>query len=129
MEKKEFENLVTEITKQLPKEFLEKLKNVAILVQEEPDEFQLKQGGYKESACLLGLYEGVPQNKRGYYNRALPDKITLFQKNIEMIANNDFKSIKTIIKNTLWHEIGHHFGFTEEELAKIKNQKNQKPND
>ncbi|HOK17171.1 MAG TPA: metallopeptidase family protein [Candidatus Paceibacterota bacterium] len=126
MKKEMFENLVSQMTKELPKEFLKKLKNVAILIQDFPDEYQLKQGGYSENKCLLGLYEGVPQIQRGYYNRALPDKITLFQKNIESIANNDPEAIKEIIKNTLWHEIGHHFGFTDEELnnkLKIKDKK------
>ncbi len=126
MEKELFENLVSQTTKELPKEFLEKLKNVAILIQEMPDEYQLKQGGYSENKCLLGLYEGVPQIQRGYYNRALPDKITLFQKNIESVSNNEPKAIREIIKNTLWHEVGHHFGFTDEELnnkLKIKDKK------
>jgi len=125
MEKEGFEKLVSEITKQLPKEFLKKLKNVAILIQEMPDEYQLKQGGYSENKCLLGLYEGVPQVQRGYYNRALPDKITLFQKNIESVAGYNQETIKQVIKNTLWHEIGHHFGFTDEELHRLKN-KNKK---
>lgn len=125
MEKEGFEKLVSEITKQLPKEFLKKLKNVAILIQEMPDEYQLKQDGYSENKCLLGLYEGVPQVQRGYYNRALPDKITLFQKNIESVAGYNQETIKQVIKNTLWHEIGHHFGFTDEELHRLKN-KNKK---
>lgn len=120
MTQEEFEKLVEIETKNLPKEFLEKLKNVAILVQPEPDEYQIKKGGYLEKKLLLGLYEGVPQTQRSYYNRALPDKITLFQRNIELIAGNNFETIQKIIKNTLWHEIGHHFGFTEEELQKIK---------
>jgi len=34
------------------------------------------------------------------------------------------ETMKKVVRDTLWHEIGHHFGFTEEELAKIKNQKN-----
>lgn len=121
MSKEEFEKLVEIETKNLPKEFLEKLQNVAIVVQDEPDEYQLKRGGYSENKCLLGLYEGIPQNQRSYYNRALPDKITLFQKNIELVAGNNLEAIRQIIKNTLWHEIGHHFGFSEEELHKIKN--------
>ncbi len=120
MTKEEFEKLVEEIVHLLPKEFLEKLKNVAIVVEEEPSEDQLKRSGYSRKSCLLGLYEGVPQVQRGYYNKALPDKISLFQKNIERIANNDLEQVKKIIRNTLWHEIGHHFGFSEEELKKLK---------
>ncbi len=117
MEKEEFENLISEALKEIPKKFLEKLKNVAIAVQDFPDEFQLKQLEKKDQ-FLLGLYEGVPQTERKYYNRALPDKITLFQKNIEKVAGKDLKNLKRTIKKVLIHEIAHHFGFSEEEISK-----------
>lgn len=117
MTKEQFEQLVSEATQGLPKEFLEKLENVAIVIQDYPSQFQLSKVGYKKKECILGLYEGVPQYRRGNYNRALPDKITLFQKNIEQIAGDESK-VKDIIEETLWHEIGHHWGMNEEEVQK-----------
>lgn len=119
MEKELFEQLVSESTKNLPKKFLVQLKNVALTVQDEPDEYQLQQSGYTQNKCLLGLYEGVPQTKRGNYNRTLPDKITLFQRNIELVAQGNPEAIKSIITTTLWHEIGHHFGLDEAEVGKF----------
>jgi predicted Zn-dependent protease with MMP-like domain len=47
----------------------------------------------------------------------LPDKITIFKGPIERVAKSE-KEIKEIIKNTIWHEIGHHFGLSEKELEK-----------
>lgn len=119
MDREMFEKLLSESTKKLPQEFLEKLENVALTVQDFPDEYQLKQNGYTQNQCLLGLYEGVPQTQRGNYNQVLPDKITLFQKNIELVAQDNPEKIKSIITTTLWHEIGHHFGLDEKEVGQF----------
>jgi predicted Zn-dependent protease with MMP-like domain len=117
MTKEEFEKIISDALADFSAYFLEKMKNVAIVVQDEPDEFQKKQLGYSSGNCILGLYEGVPQIKRYNYNRVAPDKITFFQNNVERTANNN---IKQLIKETLWHEIGHHFGMTEEEIQRYK---------
>jgi len=124
MGKEKFEDLISEALKKLPYRFLNKLKNVAIIVQDKPSEFQKQQLGYSSGGCILGLYEGVPQIKRQYYNRAAPDKITLFQKNIENAAGGDEEKIKEIVQGTVWHEIAHHFGMNEEEIQKrVENKK------
>ena len=118
MEKETFEDLISESLKKLPYRFLNKLKNVAIITQDKPSEFQRQQLGYSSGGCILGLYEGVPQIKRQHYNKATPDKITLFQKNIERAAGNNKEKIKEIVQETVWHEIAHHFGMNEEEIQK-----------
>lgn len=116
MDKIKFEELISQALKKIPYHFLNKMGNLAIVAQDEPSEFQKEKSGYSSGNCLLGLYEGVPQIKRGYYNRAAPDKITFFQHNIERVANNDGERIKQIVEETVWHEIGHHFGLDEEEI-------------
>jgi len=118
MEKERFEDLISQVLKKLPYRFLNKLKNIAIIAQNEPSEFQRQQLGYSSGGCILGLYEGVPQIKRQHYHRAAPDKITLFQKNIERAAGNNQERIKQIVQETVWHEIAHHFGMNEEEIKK-----------
>ena len=118
MTKEKFEDLISRSLKKLPYRFLNKLKNVAIIAQNEPNEFQKKQLGYSSGGCILGLYEGVPQIKRQHYNQAAPDKITLFQKNIERMAGKDEERIKEIVQGTVWHKIAHHFGMNEEEIQK-----------
>ena len=118
MGKEKFEELISQALKRLPYRFLDKLKNVAIIAQDKPSEFQKNQLGYSSGGCILGLYEGVPQIKRQHYNKAAPDKITLFQKNIENAAGGDEERIKEIVQGTVWHEIAHHFGMNEEEIQK-----------
>jgi len=118
MDKIKFVELISQSLKKIPYHFLNRMGNLAIVSQDEPTDFQKEKSGYSSGGCLLGLYEGVPQIKRGYYNKATPDKITLFQKNIERAADNNEERMKQIIEETVWHEIGHHFGLNEDEIRK-----------
>jgi len=109
----EFEKIVKEGIRAIPEKFLRKLKNVAILVEEEPTPAQKKKLNIHPDWTLFGLYEGVPQLERGAnYSAVLPDKITIFQNPIEALARDE-KDIKEMVKNTVWHEIAHHFGMDE----------------
>ena len=119
MENIEFEKLVNQGIEQIPQKFLKKLKNVAIVIEEEPSAEQIKKMKLRKDYTLFGLYEGVPQIKRGAYYSALPDKITIFKHSIEQYANSS-EGIKKIVAQTVWHEIAHHFGFSENELRKIE---------
>jgi len=69
---------------------------------------------------LLGLYEGIPQTKRGSgYNLVLPDKITIFQKPIERVCRND-EEIEAEVQKVVRHEIAHHFGIGDDVLRMIE---------
>jgi len=125
----EFEKIVEQGIKAIPEKFLRKLKNVAIVVEDEPTLAQKKKLNIRPNWTLYGLYEGVPQLERGAnYSAVLPDKITIFQNPIEAAAGDE-KDIKETVKNTVWHEIAHHFGMNEvrvrqAETTKRKNQTN-----
>ena len=109
----EFEKIVKEGIRAIPEKFLRKLENVAIVVEDEPTLAQKKKLNLHPSWTLFGLYEGVPQLERGAnYSAVLPDKITIFQNPIEALAGDE-KDIKEMVKNTVWHEIAHHFGMDE----------------
>ncbi len=87
MEKETFEKLVQEGIDLIPKKFMAKLENVAIVVEDEPTSEQTKKLKLGRGYLLFGLYEGVPQTKRGpHYGMTLPDKITIFQKSIEQFV-------------------------------------------
>ncbi len=119
MDRNRFEELVRQGIDAIPKKFLEKLDNVDIVIEDEPTEAQIKKLKLGINSKLFGLYEGIPQTKRGYYSGVLPDKITIFQKPIEEVALND-EHIKEMVKNTVWHEIAHHFGMDEERVRKAE---------
>lgn len=123
MNRAQFESLVAEGIDALPEKFLRKLRNVAIVVEKEPSRTQLRVMNVRRGWTLFGLYEGVPQTARGSsYGWVLPDKITIFQKPIEGAAESD-EEIRTIVRDTVWHEIAHHFGMEEGEVRRRERRK------
>lgn len=125
MDDTEFEHLVNRAVSNLPDEFKEKLDNVAVVTADWPTRVQTeilaKRG---ERGLLLGLYQGIPQTKRRNYGigPTLPDKITIFKYPILRISASYEDAIKNI-KDTVIHEIAHHFGMSEEEIHKVKTRK------
>ncbi|MBU4143060.1 metallopeptidase family protein [Patescibacteria group bacterium] len=117
MQRDEFEKLVAEAIDEIPDEFLARLKNVAIVIEDEPSDEQLKKLKMRKDLTLLGLYEGVPQTRRGAYTMALPDKISIFKNSIELVSQSPAK-IKELVKDTVKHEIAHHFGSDEQGARK-----------
>lgn len=121
MNPEEFDEYVDIAIEQLPKEFSLALDNVNIFVEDFPTPNQLHKLRMRRGHTLLGLYEGIPKTKRGSgygVGGTMPDKITLFRYSILSIVTTKEELIKQI-RNTLYHEIGHHFGLSEEELAKF----------
>lgn len=112
MTRENFEKLVEEGLDLIPEEFLSKLDNVAIVVEDEPTPIQKSKVKLGSGHVLFGLYEGVPKIRRSNYGNVLPDKITIFQKTIEAFAFDE-EEIKMKIRDTVWHEIAHHFGSDE----------------
>ena len=106
----EFHEIVDQTLKKLPDEFKSKMENVDIVVEDWPSGEELERG------MLFGLYRGVPKTKRGnYYSGVMPDKITIFAGPILSISR-DLKDAKKRIKDTVLHEIGHHFGLSDKEI-------------
>ena len=115
-----FQQLVTQAIENLPDYFLSKLQNVVVVLEACPTAAQVTGAGLGRSQTLLGLYEGVPQTKRGgHYGLFPPDKITIFQKPIEAICKNDAEIINTI-EDVVKHEIAHHFGISDARLQQIE---------
>lgn len=124
MDDSEFEKLVLDGIGEIPEIFRDKLNNVAFIIEDQPSPEQRKLMNLNKHSTLLGLYQGVPQSARGnYYYMALPDKITIF-KNPLLATSPDPEIIKKQVANTVWHEIGHHFGLNHEQIAKSMARRN-----
>lgn len=108
MTDEEFEHVVAETLNELPEEFKKQLDNVEIIIENTS----------RNGNGLLGLYHGVPKTER-ISAFMLPDKITIFKNSILSISN-DREIIKKTITETVLHEIGHHFGLSDEELERIE---------
>jgi len=126
MDREKFEILVVGAIDNLPLEFRNKLENVDVVVEDWPTSGQLKEVKLSHPSQLLGLYEGVPQTKRGErYGLVPPDKISIFRKPIEGQCHSN-EEIGVKITEVVCHEIAHHFGIDEKTLRSIENKKYRK---
>lgn len=136
MDKAEFERLATEGFEKLPQWVREKIKNVALLVEDEPSEEIRKLEGLGENETLLGYYQGIPLTARGDMygvGMVMPDTITLFQWPIEDAAADAVgddasdevfrEAVRKEVADTIWHEFAHHFGMDEDEVRKRENER------
>ncbi|MFC2026441.1 metallopeptidase family protein [Chloroflexota bacterium] len=126
MDRVKFEELVSAAIDDLPDEFVTKLENVDVLVQDWPTADQLRRAGLKHGYMLLGLYEGVPRTERGqHYGLVPPDKITIFQRPIEGKCKQSNIEIATEIGKVVRHEIAHHFGIGDARLEQIEKERDR----
>lgn len=117
----EFEALVAAGIDAIPEDFLKELKNVAIVTAEYPTPDQLKKGKTRPGWLLFGLYEGIPRTERNHnYSGILPDKITIFKQPLLAVAQTE-SHLQQLVKNTVWHEIAHHFGLGHDRIHELEN--------
>jgi predicted Zn-dependent protease with MMP-like domain len=120
MDRRRFEWLVMRAVEDLPEEFFARLQNVDVVVESRPTRGQVRRTGLSPGQTLLGLYEGVPQTKRGsHYGLVLPDKITIFQEPIEAKCGHETE-IAAEVQRVVKHEIAHHFGISDARLRQIE---------
>jgi predicted Zn-dependent protease with MMP-like domain len=122
MDRPAFELLVRNSIRNLPRRFKKKLANISIEVEDRPSRDLLNDMGIR-SGTLFGLYQGVPLTKRDWnYGNMLPDRIVIYQDPIESVAASPVE-IENIVRDTVIHEIGHYFGFSDKELREIESSK------
>ena len=127
MKREKFVKLVEEALDSLPSRFRERIHNVAVLVENVPPEELSRRGsrniGIIDSddaeKLVLGVFEGVPTTKKSVFDLTVgPDRIVLYQKNIEAVCSNE-DEIRREIRLTVLHELGHYFGMTEAQLEDV----------
>jgi len=136
-----FQKLVQESLLDLPEKIRRKMDNVALCVEKRPSVEQLKKLGARSGGLLLGLYEGVPKTAYGRgFGMILPDKITIFQEAVVETASHlpprsasphsvierfagTPEAVKTLVRNVVWHEVAHHFGFNEKQIREIESKR------
>ena len=115
-----FEQLVAEALQRIPRRFREAMRNVALLVEDEPSPEVLADLGISPPDTLYGLYEGTPLTERDWGQVAeLPDRVTIFRNPILEDAADEDEIVREIGK-TVIHEFGHHFGLSEEEIDEVE---------
>jgi len=117
--RREFEEAVVSALEKLPKSIKEKMENVDVVVEDRAPQDLLSEMGLHSPSELLGLYQGIPLDRRGfYYGNVLPDKITLFQIPVESICRTKEK-VQEKIREVVIHEVGHYFGLDDEKLREL----------
>jgi len=150
MSEQDFEKFVEEAIVSLPEHIQKAMDNLAIVVEKSPSPDDLGKTGTKIDNSLLGLYQGVPKTSWGRsFGQILPDKITIFQEPIEGLASSVIRAsakggddrrnkfflpsrlrldeqssstqeIAELIRIVVWHEIAHHFGFSEKKVREME---------
>lgn len=111
-----FDRLVADAWSRIPPRFRKRMKNIALLVADEPSREQLSRGRVPRGGTLLGLYEGRPLTSRSVFEPfAMPDRITIFQGPHERMARGPDHLAK-LVEETVWHEVAHYFGMDERQV-------------
>jgi predicted Zn-dependent protease with MMP-like domain len=103
----DFELLVERALQDIPEALRSAMENVVVFVDED-----------SPPGPLFGLYQGVPLTKRSSYSTAMPDQITIFKETICSVCE-DAEEVERLVRKTVIHEVGHHFGIGDPRLREL----------
>ena len=116
----EFEALVERALRSLPRQFKDKIRNVAVVVEDWADDETLEELGIEPPDTIYGLYRGTDITHRdSSYGNVLPDTIHIYQGPIEEDCV-DAEEMADLVKDTVIHEIGHYFGLDDDTMEGIE---------
>ncbi len=116
MEREQFVKVMQAVLDSLPEEFRDRIRNVAVLVEDFPPG---QNASSRPKKLLLGLFHGVPMTKKSVFDLSTgPDYVVLYQRNIEAVCSTEAE-IRKQIRLTVIHEFGHYFGMDEEQLKDV----------
>ncbi len=116
---KQFEAIVGQAIDAIPALYIDRLQNVAFIIEDLPTPEQNIQFGLRCNDLLFGLYEGVPLPQRQGRTKLLPDKITLFKKPLEAVSR-DIADLTRRVKHTIWHEVAHYYGLDHKRIHELE---------
>lgn len=123
MSEYEFEQIAEGEWAKMPDRFKRKIENVALLIEDEVSDEIRELEGLQKGDTLLGLYQGIPLTERGSeygVGMTLPDTITLYRLPIleeaEAMDRAFRDAVRIVVRETLWHEVGHYFGLPEDKV-------------
>ncbi len=117
MERERFVRLVERVLDSLPAQFRDRIHNLAVLVEDRPPTNIVQRDGRR--GLVLGIFQGVPATQKSVFDLSHgPNRIVLYQKNIEAVCSSDHE-ICHEVRQTVLHELGHYFGMDEEQLKDV----------
>ena len=120
----EFEAIARAAMDGLPSEFTDHLGDVVFLVEDFADEATLQEMGMEDPFELTGLYEGIPLSEQSVeHSGVMPPKVRLFRRPIlDEWADNGEETLEHLIRHVMIHELGHHFGLSDEDMHALEEQ-------
>src|SRR5688572_31982516 len=116
MTRKQFEDVVERALVRLPRVFRDKLRNIAVVVEDWADDETLEEMGIEPPDTLYGLYRGIDLTRRDSgYGNVLPDTIHIYQGPIEEDCA-DPEEMAQLVRDVVIHEVGHYFGLDDETM-------------
>ncbi|MCY7397608.1 MAG: metallopeptidase family protein [Sphingomonas bacterium] len=107
----------------LPEPFAAHLDGVVLQVEDIADADLLVEMGIDHPLDLTGIYEGIPIGERSStHSGTLPDRIRLFRRAILDEWIEDGESLEHLVRHVLIHEVGHHFGLSDEAMHALEAQ-------
>lgn len=132
----DFRAIVQEAWAAVPAPWKDRVRNVALLVEDEPSEEVRAQEGLEGDDTLLGIYQGIPSTERGEgygIGMTLPDTITVYRlptlDEASLLMHEDDAArpfsdyVRLVVRETVWHELGHYFGHGEAALMEREDEK------
>jgi predicted Zn-dependent protease with MMP-like domain len=120
MTRERFTKLVEDALKEIPRRFRKEMRNVAVVVEDEPPQELLEEMGIEPGDTLFGLYQGTPLPERSWaFGNNLPDRISIYQRPTEEACETE-DDIRDCVAETVIHEFGHYFGMSEDEIEEIE---------
>jgi predicted Zn-dependent protease with MMP-like domain len=116
----EFDKIVDRAVARIPWRFRRRMANIAVIVEPEPSNVQLRASGVEPGNTLLGLYRGRPLTERSVSDGfVMPDQIVIFQRPHEQLAR-DPEHLEKLVEETVWHEVAHYFGMDEARVRRAE---------
>jgi predicted Zn-dependent protease with MMP-like domain len=112
----DLEELVAAALDRLPQPFRDRLGSVAIVIEDEASAAELASVGARG---LFGLYQGIPRTRLSADSAAAPSKITIFRGPL-LRSSRDPEALAAAVTDTVYHEIAHHFGISDERLEELR---------
>lgn len=117
--KEVFGEIIAKTLAELPTQFAKAMETTRLEIRDRPTARMLREAEVPPGQTLLGLYHGRPETRRSVEESGtMPDVIYLFQRELEDVTD-DPEQLQEQIRNTLLHELGHHFGLDEDDLDEL----------
>ena len=117
----EIDAIARRTLRRLPSPFAESLGDIVLMIEEVADPDTARHLGLDHPMNLSGLYEGIPLHERSIgQSGALPERITLYRRPILAEWRSTHFSIAQIVSHIVIHEVGHHFGFSDDDMHALE---------